>query len=410
MTSSLRNLLLVLGGLVIGVVVAEVGLSVIARTDLGKILPAVEPVLGMPDPDTGYAFIPNAEGLWTRENRAFIKINSLGLRDVEISKSKPADTKRLLISGDSVIEALQVDQTNVFDQLAESALRKEGFNFQFVNMAMSGNGPLRQLTRLEKLGRQLEPDAIVMFIHVSGFLNNELTDDSVNPAYKINDAGEVSRSFSFRQRFSQRYADHFIGRSFRTLQQHSHVFRLLNSRLRQPVSRVMGVQLPKFKNFLGNKSDISNLNSIQCPAAYLTEAADKMRAEDSNFRRFREAFFGDLNKFSNKIEAPIYVLLILPLPRRECSAERSIRYNIMSGFSDIAGRNSVKVLDWENALSIQMALNSIENQGLNPLLGFGANLGGGHLNYLGHKIYALTLQSATSHLFDHSTRLNRIKP
>ena len=37
--------------------------------------------------NVGFEFTPNAEGVWIKENRTKVKINSLGLRDLENNSS-----------------------------------------------------------------------------------------------------------------------------------------------------------------------------------------------------------------------------------------------------------------------------------------------------------------------------------
>ena len=49
----------------------------------------------------GFALRPNASGWWVREGKAYVKINSQGLRDIEHKKSKKENTIRIAILGAS---------------------------------------------------------------------------------------------------------------------------------------------------------------------------------------------------------------------------------------------------------------------------------------------------------------------
>ena len=69
-----------LGG-ILALLVVDVGLRVIERTPLWRILPVVQPIPGQPDKDFGFESTPGAHGIWTTEHRARLQINSLGLRD-----------------------------------------------------------------------------------------------------------------------------------------------------------------------------------------------------------------------------------------------------------------------------------------------------------------------------------------
>src|SRR5919202_7067673 len=72
------------------------------------------PVFYQPDEARGYSLRPGAEGLYRREGRAFVRINSEGLHDREHAKEKPVNTLRIAVVGDSYAEAFQVEQEKAF--------------------------------------------------------------------------------------------------------------------------------------------------------------------------------------------------------------------------------------------------------------------------------------------------------
>jgi len=51
---------------------------------------------------------PGAEGWWSKEGGAYVRINNGGLRDREHAKAKPTNALRIAVLGDSYAEALQV--------------------------------------------------------------------------------------------------------------------------------------------------------------------------------------------------------------------------------------------------------------------------------------------------------------
>ena len=79
---------------------------------------------------------------------------------------------------------------------------------------MSGNGPLRQLVRLETSAQRFNPDVYLMMFSVGDFLTGELLDASNYPAYKISDDGKVVRSYEFQNRVAVRYVNTEIAQSF----------------------------------------------------------------------------------------------------------------------------------------------------------------------------------------------------
>src|SRR5262245_53515904 len=78
-----------------------------------------------PDPVRGWSPIPGAEGLWTREGRAEVRINSAGFRGPEVAVEKPPGTFRIAVLGDSCVEALQVPEEETFARLLDKLLETE---------------------------------------------------------------------------------------------------------------------------------------------------------------------------------------------------------------------------------------------------------------------------------------------
>ena len=92
-------------------VVAAVGFSFFLSLCLAEVVLRVleigHPVFHRRDPLYGRTLIPGAEGWYTREGRAYVRINELGFRDYRRELEKPEKTCRIAILGDSCAEALQ---------------------------------------------------------------------------------------------------------------------------------------------------------------------------------------------------------------------------------------------------------------------------------------------------------------
>ena len=95
----LTKLALILFGLLMGAIIAELGLRASGYS---------YPGFYMPDATRGHALIPGMEGWYRKEGEAYVRINSAGQRDRERTKAKPADTIRIAVIGDSYAEAFQV--------------------------------------------------------------------------------------------------------------------------------------------------------------------------------------------------------------------------------------------------------------------------------------------------------------
>lgn len=131
------------------------------------------------DPYTGTALIPYAQGWQQAEGKAYIKINSQGLRDDEHSIKKPADTLRIVVVGDSFTEASQVPVENTFWSILEDQLKTCPHNKQsdveVINMGVSSTGTGQQLLKLRHHGGwDYKPDIVVLAF----FIGNDIVNNS----------------------------------------------------------------------------------------------------------------------------------------------------------------------------------------------------------------------------------------
>src|SRR6267378_6833001 len=92
-TSWLTNGAVLTGSLVVALLLAEIVLRVIGFS---------EPVLYTYDDVTGSKLFSGAEGWQRAEGEAFVAINRDGLRDRDHSRTKPPNTFRIAILGDSI--------------------------------------------------------------------------------------------------------------------------------------------------------------------------------------------------------------------------------------------------------------------------------------------------------------------
>src|SRR4030095_10354965 len=99
MRRTLLGIALVLAGMAGGVLLSEITLRIVRFS---------YPPFHRPDPLTGLSLRPNTSGWYGKEGHAYVTINSQGLRDRERPIEKPPSTYRILVLGDSYVEALQV--------------------------------------------------------------------------------------------------------------------------------------------------------------------------------------------------------------------------------------------------------------------------------------------------------------
>ena len=224
-------------GLGVSVIIMEAALHLTEATPAWRVLPVVERQLGWPDPDQGYAFRPNQSIINVRENRAIATTNSFGIRDRETVLEKAAGLTRVALMGDSRTEALQVGDDQSFDTLAEHLLNEAAGRRQYeiLNLAMSGAGPLRMYFQLTERGLQFDPDIAIFVMSIGDFLSTALGDDSKNPGYVLDESGKLTIGYGFRQRRSQRLRDEPIGRLFFWLMDRSRVALAIYAKQRKEI-------------------------------------------------------------------------------------------------------------------------------------------------------------------------------
>ena len=124
-----------------------------------------------PDSLLHHKFIPGAKGLYkTTEFETHYAINSLGLRDYEFPTKKPANTRRILMVGDSFTEGEGVELNETFSKVLERTLKaRQGsvINYQVINAGCGSYSPLLEYLYLKNSGLNLSPDIVLLFYDLS---------------------------------------------------------------------------------------------------------------------------------------------------------------------------------------------------------------------------------------------------
>ena len=163
-----RKIALIILGLGIGLLLVEVGLRIIGYS---------YPEFYVTDTRRGYSLRPNMEGWYRKEGEAYVRINSLGLRDREHAIQKPPNTFRIAVLGDSFVEALQVPYEQSFCSIVEQQLRScpavAGRDVEVLNFGVSGYGTAQELITLRDEVWQYSPDLVVLAVTT----NNDISDN-----------------------------------------------------------------------------------------------------------------------------------------------------------------------------------------------------------------------------------------
>jgi len=133
-----------------------------------------------PDPVLNRAHIPGLRFTYIaqdkKEFRHEVEYSSKGLHDYEYTYEKPENTGRILVFGDSFVEAIQVEKTDNFCKVLEKYLSDENTptDWQVINMGVSGYSPILEYLYLKNEGLKYRPDIVIMC-----FFMNDVYEDMV---------------------------------------------------------------------------------------------------------------------------------------------------------------------------------------------------------------------------------------
>jgi hypothetical protein len=176
-----QNLALLLASSVASIAAVELGLRAV---DVSY------PLLQDRDEHRGFALRPGASGWWKVEGAGFVRINSDGLRDRDHARTKPVDTIRIAILGDSYAEARSVALEDTFWAVLERELNRcesrQGRNVEVINFGVTDYGTAQELLTLRHHAWQYAPDVVLLAF----FAGNDIRNNS-----RVLNAGKPYRPF-----------------------------------------------------------------------------------------------------------------------------------------------------------------------------------------------------------------------
>ena len=378
-TTRIRATALGLVGLALSVGIMEAGLRIIESTPAWRVLPIVERELGWPDRDACYALRPNHQIINVRENRARATTNSFGMRDGARHLHKPPSTYRVLLTGDSFTEALQVEDGQTFSRLAENSLNaaRGDPSFEIFNLGMSGAGPVQQYVRAQEAVGRFSPDALVMLVNINQLSTKEMSDDSINPAYVVDGNGELKLGYGFRARASQRYRDTWFGKTFFILMDHSRIARAIYLRIVQRGHTIApSVSLSSDPAVLNCQPIATRLNQIM-----VRWHSDGLLSVP----RLATQLFGDVANLSKAARVKTVIVFYgIGERSRKCEQAMRIRQAVVAQLTNWLAPYEIEFWDADSAIARSRQGSSFALS----LRGFGRQRGVGHLNLTGHQYYA----------------------
>jgi len=129
----------------------------------------------IPHPVMGWSLEPDASYLYKiPETTVHVSYNSSGWRDTAHSISKERDTFRIVVLGDSFMEAYSVELQNSFHKRLEKIVGQEAADVEVINLGVGGYGTLQEYLSLVEFGSEYKPDLVLLAF----FARNDLSNNS----------------------------------------------------------------------------------------------------------------------------------------------------------------------------------------------------------------------------------------
>ena len=219
------NLCLLFATIIIFAGVAEVGL-IILKVNTKSNIQFV--------PGKGSTHVPHAFYRHTKEGFSEGYFNSHGFRDYERTHSKPENSFRILVLGDSYTEALHVPLEHSFPALLEKYLNERigGTRFEVLNLGQSGFGTADAYMRFSNFGVHYSPDLVLLaFLTGNDFRNNSkvLNKENIAFYFNINENGELVLDSTAFDEYQKNLT--FPKRIFQWIKRRSYLASLISERI-----------------------------------------------------------------------------------------------------------------------------------------------------------------------------------
>jgi len=105
-----------------------------------------------------------------------LMLNSIGMHDTDHPQSKPANTYRIMMLGDSFIRAHQVREAETSHQILENLLNSQDLaqNIEVISAGVDGWGTGQELLYYRSEGRYYQPDLVLLMFYIGNDMEDNL--------------------------------------------------------------------------------------------------------------------------------------------------------------------------------------------------------------------------------------------
>lgn len=157
------------------------------------------------DPLLGWRKKANAQVVYKRrEYQVEVKINSLGLRDLERTRQPVPGTYRVLALGDSYLEGYTVRLEQAATQVLEKSLRQRGCAAEVLNGGTAGYSTDQELLFYQWQGADYGSRVVALFFYYNDVLFNDRQEyfGRFKPAFELQPEGLCLHRYPVRERVS----------------------------------------------------------------------------------------------------------------------------------------------------------------------------------------------------------------
>lgn len=372
MSRILRKIALAALGLLAATAFVEMAVRITVASPLWRVLPVPEVALYGPDPFTGYRHRPDVSGVWTQENRSYVVTSSLGLRDRERPLVR-SEAPRIVVIGNSLLEALQVglEQTAVF--VAERLLQDRHKGAEVVNLGLAGASPPVEVARLQSVGVALKPDIAVVMLPVNELFSPGMTNDGEFTGYRRDGNGQYSLHYGFRDTSGYHFRTSRAGRILYWLLDHSEVMRIYNAR------KNVGL-LAEWPHPV-TQTDASNRGGARCAEPEIERQLSLWRDRRPEQQDLlAQAVIRDLAAVQR--EHGVKVVVAATGIGLGCPDQAAARKAVFDAMRVRLAAQGLTLVDVDRRIADRVGPEHVAR-----LHGFGPTLGSGHLNITGNRAY-----------------------
>ena len=220
------------GGIVAGILLAEIGIALFYPQKV-RVTQATVNFFVQYDPELGWANRKGASGGLTPPDNGpptQVAVNAEGFRGREVRLPKPKGGKRILFLGDSNTFGFGVSEGERFSDLLERRLA----GYDSVNLGVFGYGTDQEAILLEREGLRFAPDLVVVAFSAGDLNDNRSSiDTGVSKPYCTLENGRIKLNNVPVPQPGERVLAQGKGRFRDTLYRHSHLYRLVAERLNE---------------------------------------------------------------------------------------------------------------------------------------------------------------------------------